>query len=274
MIYHNIWTDTTNIRQHHAGKVYTITYGTRPRIANSTDEYLTSNDDYGGESATWLLVNKQMLQEGLDQLSQEVTWHFGPSTQTDRKSRNSRLITPSKARGYQLRLGYAVLGLQVLFQNDECAKHFLQEWRPNDTNIPEIVNFTKRTTIVTVLHVDIQRIDVFGQPIQYTREDGHLDFHFWQMEQLGVCCKRLRKFSVTWQEEITSDEHWEEVRYDYEGDPEERYFEDLQEELSRIGRILIRNGRETVMSFDSYKAQFAKMKEDDRIARWEYMIEK
>jgi hypothetical protein len=59
MIFDLIWTDTSSIRQHHAGNVYTVTYGVKSNI-------ITAFSNCRGESAAWLLANKQMLREGLE----------------------------------------------------------------------------------------------------------------------------------------------------------------------------------------------------------------
>jgi hypothetical protein len=268
MIFHNIWTDTSSIRQHHAGNVYTVTYGVKP-------DMFTCLDDFRGQSAAWLLANKQMLQEGLEQLSQETTWHFGPSIQQSQwKGRGSRLIVPYKARGYQLQIGFDAEGLEMCFQKGFIwgrDGYGLRDYPHTDTRIPQIIGFTKRTSVVTVLHIDIHREHVDTGLIDHMLKYGRVDFH------LSVCT-RLRKFSVRLHEDCDDHdpphERWVRRLFDFKFDPEERYFEGLQKELSRIGRILIGNGKETVMSFGTYMAQYEKLEKDGGIARWDYVIEK
>jgi hypothetical protein len=264
MIFDLVWTDTSSIRQHHAGNVYTVTYGAKPDIS-------TSYSICRGESAVWLLANKQMLREGLEQLSQKITWHFGPSTrQSEWKIRNSRLITPHKARGYQLQIGLDEQGLEMEFQSSE---YILQDDPHTDTRIPQIIDFTKRTSIVTTLHVDIVRDHLDDTLLEHMLEREQVDFHLWQLEQLSICT-RLRKFSVTLHDDYGNPSNrWMMSLAGYKFDPEERFLEGLQKELSRIGRILVGDGKETVMSFDTYFAQYEKL-EDGGTTRWDYMIEK
>lgn len=273
MIYHYIWSDTTSIRQHHAGDVYTVTYGVKSNIVTGMKSAnFTRHPECREQSATWLLANKQMLREGLEQLGQKITWHFGPSIhQSQWKIRNSRLITPYKARGYQLQIGLDAHGLMMCF---DSAGHFLQDDLYTDTRIPKIIGFTKRTSIVTTLHVDIVRDYVDTELIDQMLKHGRVDFHLWQLEQLSVCT-RLRKFSVTLHDDYDDDpyERWARMLFDYKFDPEERYLEGLQKELSRIGRILVGDGKESVMSFRTYMAQFSWLN-GGGYARWDYMIEK
>jgi hypothetical protein len=142
-----------------------------------------------------------------------------------------------------------------------------------DTRIPQIIDFTKRTSIVTTLHVDIIRDHLDATLIDHMLEHEQVDFHLWQLEQLSVCT-RLRKFSVTLHDDYGHPyDRWMLSLFDYKFEPEERFLEGLQKELSRIGRILVGDGKETVMSLGTYMAQYEKL-EDGGIARWDYMIEK
>jgi hypothetical protein len=168
MIYHSIWSDTSRIRQHHASNVYTITYGVQP-------EFVTRLRDRREQRATWLLANKQMLWEGLEQLSQKITWHFGPSIhQSQWKSRNSRWIRPYKARGYQLLIGLDNQGLRMRFRG---VRHVLSAGLHPDTRIPQIVDFIERTSVVTTPHVDILRGHVLRDLIDHMLKHGRVDFH-------------------------------------------------------------------------------------------------
>jgi hypothetical protein len=197
--------------------------------------------------------------------------HFRPSIRRSQwKIRNSRLLTPYKTRGYQLQFGSDEQGLWMGFHK---VGYILTDDPLTDTRIPQIIDFTKRTSIVTTLHVDIIRDHLDATLIDHMLEHEQVDFHLWQLEQLSVCT-RLRKFSVTLHDDYGHPyDRWMLSLFDYKFEPEERFLEGLQKELSRIGRILVGDGKETVMSLGTYMAQYEKL-EDGGIARWDYMIEK
>lgn len=78
---------------------------------------------------------------------------------------------------------------------------------------------------------------------------------------------------VNYQYEDHPHKRWVRGLFAYTSDPEERYLGDFRKELSRIGRILVGNGKESVMSFDTSMAQFPKLETGGHV-RWDYRIEK
>jgi hypothetical protein len=76
-IYDHLWNDTRKIRQWYKQNRYTVTYN-----LDTKDEATIPH-----KTATWLLTNKQMLHEGIQQLHQNSAWHFADHNSYDGSAR-------------------------------------------------------------------------------------------------------------------------------------------------------------------------------------------
>jgi hypothetical protein len=94
MIYNYAWNNTGAIRQHYKGRIYKVSYR---RQLWETAQHLYARRG----NAQWLLINKQVMHEGLLQLIREATWHIN-STNYSHYSRRSKNSKTSRITGHLL----------------------------------------------------------------------------------------------------------------------------------------------------------------------------
>lgn len=282
MVYDYVWMKTSHIRQHYQEKSYMLTYGVQPEFS---DLFPKTPD-----SASWLLSNRKMMREGLERLDRKVTWHFGEDTMDEApcQPRTSNLIVPAKAHAYQLQIGtptdhwWTFMNWYTLrtFDNAAC-------WSPTYSSpyehlqyIPQMVEFNKRTSLLTSIHVDLFRDGQLPFSMIHTLRNGNeIKFTMWELERLGVY-RRLQKFSLALHEKYslgetrTLERRWRDRTYIWAYDPERVYMQAMLEEVSRIGKILVRGGQETAMPFEEYREQYVEVEKKGGLTRWDYVIEK
>jgi hypothetical protein len=120
-IYDHIWKNTDKTRQWYKEKQYIVTYD----LGSTAEETLPV------EKARWLLTNKQMLQEGLQQLHQKSGWHFKGSYGEKRPQYYVLpLITLTQARTHHI----AVSGIKPLHFDNERRMYSLKSSTCTDIN--------------------------------------------------------------------------------------------------------------------------------------------
>ncbi|KAF3010043.1 hypothetical protein E8E13_011510 [Curvularia kusanoi] len=282
MIYDYVWIKTTHIRQHYQGKSYMLTYGVQPEFFDLFPKT--------PESASWLLSNRKTMREGLERLDRKVTWHFGEDTMDEapRQPRASKLIVPAKAHAYQLQIGTPTDHWWTLMNwHTWRTFHAGACWSPTYASpyerlqhIPQMVEFHKHMSLLTSIHVDLFRDGQLPFSMIHTLRTGdEIKFTMQELERLGVY-RRLQKFSLALHEKYrlnetrTLERRWRGQTYTWTFDPERVFMEAMLEEVSRIGKIIVRGGKETVMPFEEYREQYVEVEKTGGLTRWDYVIEK
>lgn len=92
-IYHQLWSAGPRITQRYDGRYYAVSYQRDSLLSTQLPPNATH---------PWLLTNKQILHEGVQQLHQHSTWYFDDTSQTLKSEYRFPLITPSQVRGLHL----------------------------------------------------------------------------------------------------------------------------------------------------------------------------
>jgi len=203
-------------------------------------------------------------------------WHFDclPTPIPCRKpvAPTNPVVVPGKARGYQLRL----------------AKLTIMDWTGGDyflasdygRRIGDIRTLWATGSPLTSIHIDMSRNDD-EDVLSRASLSRHckIDFDLTVLNQL-TAYSQLKKFTFVLREDFVPQytfilrQRWENEGLRPGFDSERCYMESFAKEVSRIGRLLVSNGTEKIMSFEQYWAQYVEADRVGGFTRWKYTIEK
>ncbi|KAF3010053.1 hypothetical protein E8E13_011534 [Curvularia kusanoi] len=242
--------------------------------------------------AKWLLTNKQIMEEGLDQLCRGSAWHVndlelvmdssGRGAFGDTPTIVTPHLLPSQVVHLDLRyassLAWSVLkDAHIWTDQSDCLGSFFRFY-------PEAYSHTK-TFIIQIGNRGMwdSHFDWVVNPS--CRCAGKVSFDLPQLRQQLTACSMLKKFCI---QTITSLRE-SSKRWDYLFPEQDRvgilydwprvqpHLQGLADAASSVGKALIEGGQETITDQDNYRGQLENAQNDrawDREIHWRYTIER
>ena len=272
MIYDYAWSDTGAIRQRFKGRIYKVSYR-RPLWKTARLFYARRGN------AQWLLINKQVMYEGLEQLLREGTWYingnnYPPYRPGPKRSKISKTIedflprlAPSETRVVQLDARDQDNGLQWIYGYN----FHRNEFRDYAGHVATILDGNNPAS-----HLETIVLRVYVSPINTRHCSGarHVSFDLSPLKQLSECSK-LKKFCVN--VKITA---FHLFRVDSLSDHitgMQQYMEGLATALSEVGKLIVEGGQETTTDLDEYYEELSESYAQRRKTNksfWRYTIER
>jgi hypothetical protein len=272
MIYNYVWNDTGAIRQHYKGRVYKVSYR---RPFWETAQHLFARRG----NAQWLLINKQVMYEGLLQLLREATWHINSTdysrflrrTETFKTSRMTAdflpKLAPADTRVVHLDARDSGNGLQWIFGYNFRRNKF----RDYGGHIATILD---GNTPESRLETIVLRLGVSPVNTKHCSGVGPVSFDLSALDQLSGC-SQLKKFRVHVRISAFLPSSVDPLFLYIDG--MEQYMQGLAKALSAVGKLIIEGGQETTTSLDEYYAEISEVygrRCGMRESFWRYTIER
>jgi hypothetical protein len=257
MIYDYIWTAVGAIKLCNGNRIYTITYRTSHWKSARGLRIL-------GGSSKWLMTNKQIMEEGLLQLRRHAVWHindrFVPLEEPDHIA---SILLPS-----------SVVCLNA--EEELFCKNFQSNARYTFRDL------WRHIPIILATHFKDTQAKTFVLKLR-NKMRGHLcasyppspSFDLSLLQQL-TSCSQLERLCVQVETLITP-HHSLDLDFDYLLHWEKPCIQALTKAVAKMGRRVIKGGRETMTDMEGYWAEFREVYESEKrqpVLFWRYIIKR
>ena len=254
MIYDYIWIAVGAIKLCYGDRIYTITY--------QTSHWESTQDLSIPESnAMWLMINKQIMQEGLLQLRRHAAWHINDGaarfTSLEESEYIASVLLPSSVVCLDAKEDTYLYHDD--FKQGNARYHFRDRWRHLPTILATHFKDVQAKTFVLKL----------GNEIRGIRRPFDLSL----LQQL-TGCSQLERLCVQVETLIKPDPTLDLV---YLLQSEELCMQNLTGAVATMGRQIIEGGRETITDMEGYWAEFKAVYESGEkghVLFWRYTIER